>query len=95
MEMLSIGFLVGALTAIIFVGIGVCFGRLDNKKSGNDNDVRIYHPSADRKCRCVDRYSAEEMTNVLKMLKHMTSGYERKVMNRIIELVEKEGINGI
>lgn len=36
MEMLCFGFLIGAVTAIIFVGIGIVFGRKD-KDNGDDN----------------------------------------------------------
>lgn len=52
--MWSIGFLFGVLTAIIFVGIGVCFGRIDKRDNkgelDGDSDIRLYVPS-----RCGDR----------------------------------------
>ena len=91
MELVSIGFLLGALMAIIFVGIGVCFGRNDKEQLAAPDDVRIYIPDRDRSRRSVVRYSAEEMTFVLDNVKRMTHGEERKIMDAIIDMVNERG----
>ena len=48
MEMVGIGFLIGIFTAIIFVGIGVCFDKFTKGEFDGDSDVVIYVPSRDR-----------------------------------------------
>lgn len=89
MEWGCMGFLLGALTAIVFVGIGVCFGRNDKRALDDDTDVRVHVP-----CRCGSRgsverhYSPQEMIFVLDNVKRLTHGEERKIMDAIIDLVE-------
>ena len=91
METGCIGFLLGALVAIVFCGIGVCFGRLDKSESADDRDIRIYSPSSDRQHRSVDRYThtAEEMIQVLQMMRFGVCRYERDILNEVIDLIEK------
>lgn len=48
MELLFVGYLLGGLTSIIFVGIGVCFGRCDKGQLNADSDVRTDAPNRDR-----------------------------------------------
>ena len=65
----------------------------DKEQSDRDNDIRIYHPSADRKHRSVDRhsnYAPEEMIFVLNNVTRLTYGWEREIMDGVIDLVEKE-----
>lgn len=52
MDMVGIGFLLGVVTAIIFVGIGVVIGRTDKRDNqgelDGDSDVRVYVPCRSR-----------------------------------------------
>lgn len=52
MELVGIGFLIGIITAIIFVGIGVVIGRTDSgtdkRELDGDSDTRVYVPCRDR-----------------------------------------------
>ena len=46
MEMLCFGFLIGAVTSIIFVGIGICFGR---KEKGTESERKHITGTSDNK----------------------------------------------
>lgn len=46
MEMVCLGFLIGAVTAIIFVGIGICFGR---KEEGTKSERKHITGTSDNK----------------------------------------------
>ena len=83
---------VGALIVFASIGIGVCFGRCDKGQLNNDSDVRIYVPCRDRSGsgdKRVRKYSNEEMIFVLHNLKRLTHGWERDIVDAMIE--EKEG----
>ena len=76
MEMGCIGFLLGALMAIIFVGIGVCFGRTDEghntTEHGLDNDITIYVPMRYRNRggdNRQDKFNEDEIVTVLRVLR--------------------------
>ena len=91
MEMGCIGFLLGALVCLVFTGIGVCFGRSDKEQSVSDSDVRIYVYSRDRNRggnKRVHQFSNQEMIFVLHNLKRLTHGWERDIIDAMIE--EKE-----
>ncbi len=88
---------IGALIVFASIGIGVCIsdrsgkGR-DNGQSVSDSDVRIYVYSRDRNRRGdkrVHKYSNQEMIFVLHNLKRLTHGWERDIIDAMIE--EKEG----
>ena len=97
MEMGCIGFLLGAVACLAFVGLGVCIGDRsgkgrDNGQSIPDSDVRIYVYNRDRNRggnKRVCKYSDEEMIFVLHNLKRLTHGWERDIVDAMIE--EKEG----
>ena len=90
----SIGFLLGAIVCLIFFGTGVCIGndRSDKGQPLPDSDVRIYVYSRDRNRsgdKRVHKFSDEEMIFVLHNLKRLTHGWERDIVDAMIE--EKEG----
>ena len=92
MEMGCIGFLLGALVCLVFTGIGVCFGRIDKKQPDSDSDVNIYVPMRHRNRggnKRVHQFSNQEMIFVLHNLKRLTHGWERDIVDAMIE--EKEG----
>lgn len=82
---------IGALIVFASIGIGVCFGRNNQGQLNDDSDVRTYVPIRDRD-RCRDKrvykYSDEEMIFVLHNLKRLTHGWERDIVDAMIE--EKE-----
>ena len=92
-----IGFLLGAIVCLVFFGTGVCVGDRsdkgrDNGQSIPDSDVRIYVYNRDRNRggnKRVYKYSDEEMIFVLHNLKRLTHGWERDIVDAMIE--EKEG----
>ncbi len=98
MEMGCIGFLLGAIACLVFVGLGVCIGDRsgkgrDNGQSVSDSDVRIYVYSRDRNRRSdkrVHKYSNQEMIFVLHNLKRLTHGWERDIVDAMIEEKERE-----
>ena len=60
----------------------------DSKQSDDDSDVRIYVYSRDRN-RCGDkRFSTQEMSFVLHDLKRLTHGWERDIVDAIIDEIE-------
>ena len=84
---------VGALIVFVSIGIGVCIGngRSDKGQSVSDSDVRIYVYSRDRNRgsdKRVHKYSNQEMIFVLHNLKRLTHGWERDIVDAMIE--EKE-----
>ena len=88
---------IGALIVFASIGIGVCIGDRngkgrDNGQSVSDSDVRIYVYSRDRNRsgdKRVHKFSDEEMIFVLHNLKRLTHGWERDIVDAMIE--EKEG----
>ena len=83
---------IGALIVFASIGIGVCFGRCDKGQLNDDSDVRIYIYNRDRSRgsdKRVRKYSNEEMIFVLHNLKRLTHGWERDIVDAMIE--EKEG----
>lgn len=92
MEMVSIGFLVGAITAIIFVGIGVQIGRLNQddteRELDGDTDTRLYVPSRDRNRRslCGDG-EQNEIVPVLESLRFGSSRTEREALDIAIQYI--------
>lgn len=83
---------VGALIVFASIGIGVCFGRNNQGQLNDDSDVRTYVPIRDRsgsRDKRVYKYSDEEMIFVLHNLKRLTHGWERDIVDAMIE--EKEG----
>lgn len=95
MEMWSIGFLLGAVFSLAFIGIGVCFGRSDKGISeteyGRDPGTRIYIPCRDR-----DRSSMggddecpeqKEIIPVLESLRLGSSRTEREALDIAIQYI--------
>lgn len=84
---------IGALIVFASIGVGVCIGdRSDKGQPDPDSDVRIYIYNRDRSRgsdKRVYKYSNEEMIFVLHNLKRLTHGWERDIVDAIIE--EKEG----
>ena len=84
MEMLCVGFLIGALTAIEFFGSGVCYGFYQKSSDryrgdgGGDSEP-------DRNNRSLDRYSDEEVRSVIQMVERYATPYEKRVLDQIKE----------
>ena len=98
MEMLCVGFLIGALVAIVFFGSGVCFGGCNCRDSEGQHDglddMRTHIPWRDRDRSGDNRHAvpdSEEIDNVLHVLRIGSSGRERRVIDY---LIEKERRNG-
>lgn len=99
MEMASIGFLLGAVVAVIFVGIGVMFGDVRNNKAGcdADSDMRVYVPCRNRSRRRDHRRivshgeKAVILTVLLHTYKNTLTTHEKDVIQLMIdELKEAE-----
>lgn len=97
MEIGSIGYLLGALSAIIFVGIGVVFGRIskdDNQRQhGLDTDIRVYVPCRNRHRSRTERVyqpTSEEITDVLRVMRLGASDHEKDVIDYLIRKEEGE-----
>ena len=88
MEWGCIGFLLGAIVCLIFFGMGVCYGGCDNEQSDDDSDVRIYvlnrHRDRSRNQRD-DPPDAQEITDVLYMLRIAASHREKRVIDYLID----------
>ena len=86
---------IGALIVFASIGIGVCIddNRRDKEQPDGDSDVRIYVLSRHRDRDCVRRnsqqFSEQEMSFVLHNVKRLTHGWEREIMDAIIEKIEK------
>ena len=93
MEMGCIGFLLGAVACLVFVGLGVCIGDRsgkgrDNGQSIPDSDVRIYVYNRDRNRggnKNNNPPTFEEKMMVLNTLRVGISGFEQKVIDCIQE----------
>lgn len=90
---------IGALIVFASIGIGVCIGDKrfsdlrDKEQPDMDSDVRIYVYSRNRDRDCnrhrMERFSEQEMSFVLHNVKRLTHGWEREIMDAIIEKIEK------
>ena len=93
MGLWSIGFILGALMAIMFVGIGVVldrFGKDDPKGQCElDNDIRVYVPCRNRNRggdnTGVERLDAEEVINGLASLRMALSAQEKEYLDYACE----------
>ena len=105
MEMGCIGFLIGAITAIIMIGIGVCFGRSnkdDVERDSKDDIEREHRPDYDITIYVPMRYrrgsrdkrdrkpTPEEIETVLYLLRIGASNHEKEIIDY---LIDKEGIH--
>ena len=92
MEMGCIGFLIGAITAIIMIGIGVVIGN--HKDTPNrDSDVSIYIPMRYRSRGWNQRDckpTSEEIVDVLCVLRLGASEYEKSIIDYLIDKEEAE-----
>lgn len=94
MEWGCMGFLLGALTAIVFVGIGVCIGRNDKGESNGDTDNRVcvhcgdWNRSSDHGQ--PQQMDPEEVTAVLYLLRIGASSREKQVIDYLIDKEERE-----
>lgn len=97
MEWGCMGFLLGAITAIIFVGIGVCFGRSDKRELDNDSDVRVYIPDRDRNRSGnngqLKQMDPKEVMTVLYLLRIGASNKEKHVIDYLIDKEERGNIH--
>lgn len=95
MEMASIGFLLGAITAIIFVGIGVCFGRSDKgnteRELADDTDTsNVFDDRGWDRCRdhrCLEQLGAEEVTNTLQTIRIGATRTEKEALDYACECI--------
>lgn len=91
MEWWSIGFTMGVIGTLIFIGIGA---YLDERLERHDN----HNPDIDNKpdrndrglARPVHRYSPEEVKLVLYELIRSSCRYEREVLTQLIDDLERE-----
>ena len=94
MELISIGFLAGALFAVIVCGTGVIYGRHDNRQSDVDSDVRIYVPDRDRNRGSdhgqLEQMDPEEVTAVLYLFRIGATAREKQVIDYLIDKEERE-----
>lgn len=93
MEMIGVGYLIGILTTMVFVGIGVVIARrdrgTDKGQSDNDSDVRVYVPSRDRgrrRDKCAD-ISDEGLAAILRSM--VATGYESDYLIEAAKRLEK------
>lgn len=99
MEMWSIGYLIGIITTIIFVGIGVCLGRADKDFDKRNTEGRVDRSSTDnihvhRGCggrssnnRCNKPMDAEEAINILQTLRVGASRTEKDALDYACKLI--------
>ena len=83
---------VGALIVFASIGIGVSYGRCDKGQLDDDSDVRTYVPVRHRSrggYKRVRKFSKEEMSFVLNDVKWLTHGWERDIMEAIIDEIER------
>jgi hypothetical protein len=86
MELISIGFLAGALFAVIVCGTGVIYGRHDNRQSDVDPDIKLCIPNRHRDRSSSDRHiEPEEVTNVLTVLRMGASAHEKEVIDYLMD----------
>ena len=81
----------GALICLVFTGIGVCFGRSSKEQHDPDSDVTVYIPlrhrdrSRDQRDNPPD---AQEITDVLYMMRIAASSREKRVIDYLIDKEE-------
>ena len=93
----SIGFLLGAVVAIVFFGMGVVVGDSDyrnhKRQSNDDRDMRIYVPHRIRDRRgnngCNKQVESEEVKDRLQNLRLSLSEQEKKDVDYACECVDK------
>lgn len=96
MEMGCIGFLIGAVVAIVMIGIGVLIGDYNGdieRKHGLDNDIRLYVPVRYRnRCRNTRSYqpTSQEIVDVLCVLRLGASGHEKEIIDYLIDKEDVE-----
>ena len=82
---------IGALICLVFTGIGVSYGRCDNRDNqrqlNDDSDVRtyVYRRYRNRGGNNRRDISLDEKIMVLRNIRRLTHGYERDVMDSIEE----------
>lgn len=94
MELICVGFLAGAIFAVIVCGTGVIYGRCDNRQSDVDSDVRIYVPDRDRNRGSdhgqLEQMDPEEVTNILYLFRIGATAREKQVIDYLIDKEERE-----
>lgn len=93
MEIIALGFLVGMVTALVFIGVGVLWNdRTDKSKYDADCDIRLYVPSRNRDRRGNhghhQQMDAEEVITGLKHIKLPLSGKEHDYIDYAIQCVD-------
>ena len=92
MEIIVFCITLSLVMAVLLVGIGVTIGRCDKGELDGDNDIKLYVRNRNRDRSSVGRYSAEEMIFVLNNIKRLTRGWEREILEGIIDYIqEKKG----
>ena len=92
MGLWGIGFLFGAIMALVFTGIGVIIGDYKDT-SERDTDVRIYIPVRHRHRSRTERVyqpTSEEITDVLCVMRLGASDHEKDVIDYLISKEEGE-----
>lgn len=74
-----------SIMAVLLVGIGVQIGRSDKGESDGDNDIKLYVRNRDRDRSSVVRYSPEEVTSVLTVLRMGASEHEKQVIDYLMD----------
>lgn len=94
MELISIGFLAGAIFAVIVCGAGIIYGRHDNGQSNTDTDVRVYVPMRRRRgggnYGHTEPMEPEEVTAVLYLFRIGATAREKQVIDYLIDKEERE-----
>ena len=91
MEMGCIGFLLGAVVAIVMIGIGVLIGDYNGdieRKHGLDNDIRLYVPVRYRdrgRDKRSSKPTSEEIVTVLYLLRIGASNHEKEIIDYLID----------
>ena len=93
MEMICVGFLIGALVAIVFFGSGVGYGFYQGTSDRHRGSCGCDSES-DRYCRSDDRYSSEEVIDVIDVVRMYASAHEKKVLDQVRDDYERGCENG-
>jgi len=91
-EWVCIGVLLGAVICLVFVGIGICFGRVDKgtdkRELCDDSDMRIYIPVG-RRGGCgyngSDLPTRQEIETVLRTLRMGACWTEKRVLDYLLD----------
>ena len=91
MEIIVVCATIGLLIGVALIGIGVIIGGMDKAKLNGSDSGSIYPDVVCGNDRSMDRHtrSAEEMIQVLQVLRMGACRYEQDVLNELIEMLGK------